>query len=199
MNKNMTKNTQKLALKTAYATIALILWCVLWETVGAPLKNGGYWFALKGLILLPLISKLRRGDRYTFQVMSLLILLYVMEGLLRTFSDTSPSRYFAAIELALATLIFVWVNQFAYRSRPPRAPTNKKSRQLSWWLYAAIGLILINLMLPNTSSEMVSATETGYLQIKSLLNYSALFLATPYLVFIGIYRYLSTRKNTTQQ
>ena len=66
---------------------ALIAWCLLWETVLAPLKPGGSWLALKAVpLLFPLIGVLKR-DLYTLQWSSMMILAYLAEGVVRGYSD----------------------------------------------------------------------------------------------------------------
>ena len=88
--------------------IALILLCAVWESVGAPLRDGGTFFVLKGFFLLPFVSKTWRGERRGFQVLSLMILLYVLEGVTRAYADILPlSRAYAWAELILASLIFI--------------------------------------------------------------------------------------------
>jgi uncharacterized membrane protein len=68
---------------------ALIAWCLLWETVLAPLKPGGSWLALKAVpLLFPLIGVLKR-DLYTLQWSSMMILAYLAEGVVRGYSDAT--------------------------------------------------------------------------------------------------------------
>ncbi|MET3132833.1 putative membrane protein [Oxalobacteraceae bacterium GrIS 1.11] len=67
--------------------LALIAWCLLWETVVAPLHPGGSWMALKAApLLIPLHGVIRR-DVYTLQWSSMVILLYFTEGVVRGYSD----------------------------------------------------------------------------------------------------------------
>jgi len=67
--------------------IALILWCVLWETLIAPLKPGGSWLVLKAApLLIPLAGIIKR-DIYTLQWTSMMVLLYFTEGVVRGWSD----------------------------------------------------------------------------------------------------------------
>ncbi|MBO9537537.1 DUF2069 domain-containing protein [Herbaspirillum sp.] len=69
--------------------IALILLCVAWELVLAPLRPGGSWMVLKVIpLLLPLRGVLKR-DVYTMQWSSMLILVYLAEGLVRATSDAA--------------------------------------------------------------------------------------------------------------
>ncbi|TDR32830.1 DUF2069 domain-containing protein [Hydromonas duriensis] len=185
-----------LSRKTSYACITLIVWCLFWETVGAPLQHAGYWLALKGFLLLPLLPKLWRGERYTYQVLSLLILLYVLEGLLRTFSDTAPSRYFAVIELLLSTLIFIWVNQFALKTKAAKPQREKKNRKMSWLLYAIILLIAMNLTLPSTHSSLIGAEDANYIHFKTALEWLTAALVIPYVSLIVFYRFKTTESTS---
>ncbi|MDR2881404.1 MAG: DUF2069 domain-containing protein, partial [Azoarcus sp.] len=66
--------------------LALITLCLLWEGWLAPLRPGGSWLILKGLPLLPAVSGVLRGRRYTSQWLSMLVLLYFLEGVVR-FND----------------------------------------------------------------------------------------------------------------
>lgn len=88
--------------------IALIIACVLWEGLVAPLRPGGSWLILKVLPLLLPLRGILRGNLYTFQWTSMLSLLYVMEGAVRAFSDQNPASIAMAwVELLLATGFFV--------------------------------------------------------------------------------------------
>ena len=85
--------------------IALILLCIAWEMLLAPLRPGGSWLVLKVIpLLLPLRGILKR-DLYTMQWSSMLILLYFGEGLVRGASDPGSSAMLGWIEVAL-TLVF---------------------------------------------------------------------------------------------
>lgn len=87
--------------------LALIVLCIAWEWVLAPLRPGGSWLVLKALpLLLPLSGVLKR-DVYTMQWASMLILLYFTEGIVRGLSD--PDAFSATlgwIEVALTCLFF---------------------------------------------------------------------------------------------
>lgn len=92
---------------TASASLVLlIVLCVLWELVLAPLRPGGSWIVLKALPLLaPLPGTLRR-DVYTMQWASMMILLYFTEGVVRAWSETGPSQWLAFGEIVLSTTYF---------------------------------------------------------------------------------------------
>ena len=72
---------------TVGSLLALIILCVAWELVLAPLHPGGSWMVLKVLpLLIPLRGVLKR-DVYTLQWTSMLILIYFAEGIVRANSD----------------------------------------------------------------------------------------------------------------
>lgn len=86
--------------------LALIALCIAWETVLAPLRPGGSWLVLKVLpLLLPLRGVLKR-DIYTLQWSSMLILLYLAEGVVRGLTDRDMSAILGWIEVALVCVFF---------------------------------------------------------------------------------------------
>ena len=86
--------------------LALIVLCVLWELVLAPLRPGGSWLVLKVLPLLwPLRGVLKR-DIYTMQWASMLILIYLAEGVVRAFTEPGLSGTLGMIETALVCIFF---------------------------------------------------------------------------------------------
>ncbi|ANN66500.1 DUF2069 domain-containing protein [Bordetella bronchialis] len=104
MNVELNRN---LRLACVLALLALTLLCVLWETVLAPVRPGGSWLLLKALPLAIPLRGIVRGNLYTYQWASMLILLYVMEGAVRVVSDTAPvSAMLAGAELALSLVFF---------------------------------------------------------------------------------------------
>jgi uncharacterized membrane protein len=86
--------------------VALIVLCVLWETVLAPVRPGGTLLALKALPLLLPLRGVLRGNLYTFQWASMLMLLYFMEGIVRATSDPGFSANVAWVEVLLSTVFF---------------------------------------------------------------------------------------------
>ncbi len=100
--------------------IALIALCLAWELWLAPLRPGGSWLALKALpLLLPLFGILR-GRRYAYQWASLLIQLYLLEGLTRATTDTGLMQWLAVVEVALAISFFVAALTYARLTAPSR-------------------------------------------------------------------------------
>jgi len=92
----------------ALSLAALIALCLIWELGAAPLRPGGSLLALKALPLLLPLRGVLKGSLYTMQWASMLILLYLMEGVVRAWSDPSPaSAALAGIEIALALVFYL--------------------------------------------------------------------------------------------
>lgn len=87
--------------------LSLIALTLFWELIGAPLREGGSWLALKALPLCLPVAGILRHRLYTFRWVSLLLWLYVLEGLVRATSDTGASRYYAMVEVFLCVALFV--------------------------------------------------------------------------------------------
>jgi len=91
----------------ALSLFGLFFLCVLWEIWLAPLKPGGTLLFLKALPLAFAMRGVLRGSLYTIQWASMLVLLYLMEGVVRVMSDPpGPSIVLAWVEIALATVFF---------------------------------------------------------------------------------------------
>ena len=88
----------------------LCLGCVLglmalglaWELVLAPLKGGTGALAWKVLPLAFAVTGLLKHRMYTFRWLSMLILLYFTEGVVRGTTDTGLSQQLAWVETALS-------------------------------------------------------------------------------------------------
>ncbi|ALM83668.1 DUF2069 domain-containing protein [Bordetella sp. N] len=107
------------------ALVALLVLCVLWETVLSPLRPGGSWMLLKALPLAVPLGGIVRGNLYTYQWASMLSLLYVMEGATRVMSDVAPvSAALAGLELALALVFFISAIMYVYPAK--RAARRRK-------------------------------------------------------------------------
>ena len=113
-----------------FACIALIVLSFAWERWLAPLRPGGSWLMLKALPLLLPLPGLLKGKRYAYQWSSMLILIYVCEGLVRATSDAGLSQILGVVETILATVYFVSVLAFCYATRPSLTnPELKRSRK----------------------------------------------------------------------
>lgn len=86
--------------------VALFVLCVAWEWFIAPLRPGGSWMALKGLPLLLAIPGIWKAKNYTMQWASMLILIYMTEGLVRLF-ETGANFWMALLETALSLIGFI--------------------------------------------------------------------------------------------
>ena len=87
--------------------LALFILCLLWEIWLAPLRAGGTLLFLKALPLAFAFRGVSRGSLYTIQWASMLVLLYLMEGVVRVMSDPpGPSIAMAWIEIVLSVIFF---------------------------------------------------------------------------------------------
>ena len=85
---------------------------------------------LKALPLLLPLPGLLKGKRYVYQWSSLLILLYMCEGLVRATSDHGLSQSLAIVETLLTIVYFFSVLAFCYATRPSLTnPELKRSRK----------------------------------------------------------------------
>lgn len=100
--------------------IALIVLCVLWEAVLAPIRPGGSWLMLKALPLLIPLFGILRGNRYTYQWASMFVLFYFTEGVVRSWSDKGLSQTLACGEIALTVVFFLATISFARLTAPSR-------------------------------------------------------------------------------
>ena len=97
---------------------ALVLLCLAWELWLAPLRPGGSLVALKALPLLIPFRGIWRGNRYTYQWSSMLILAYFAEGVTRAVSEHGTSQFLAGMEALLSALFFAAVVAYARLTRP---------------------------------------------------------------------------------
>ena len=111
--------THFLRLGSSASLIALILLCLVWEAVLAPLKPNGSLLILKTLPLLIPLFGILKGKRYTYQWASMFILLYFTEGCVRAWADTGLSAKLAMIEVALTLLFFMCTIYYAKLTRQP--------------------------------------------------------------------------------
>jgi uncharacterized membrane protein len=105
----LSKNPYQLIATAAF--IDLFILCIAWEWFISPLRPGGSWLILKAVPLLFAIPGLWRGNVYTMQWASMLILLYITEGLVRIL-ETGANFWLAALETTIATVGFVCLLMF---------------------------------------------------------------------------------------
>jgi uncharacterized membrane protein len=100
----LSKNPYQLIATAAF--VDLFILCIAWEWFISPLRPGGSWLILKAIPLLFAIPGLWKGNVYTMQWASMLILLYITEGLVRIL-ETGTNFWMAALETALGTVAFI--------------------------------------------------------------------------------------------
>jgi uncharacterized membrane protein len=111
--------TRAIAVASLLALVGLGL---VWELWLAP--TGAGTLALKVLPLLPALPGLLRYRLYTCRWLSLLVWLYVAEGLVRGMTEPAPVAALGATQVALALTLFMacaW--QVRWRLRKPAAGT----------------------------------------------------------------------------
>jgi len=113
--KKLTANN--LFLGSASSLIALIFLNLFWEIGFNPIHSKTTWMVLKSAILLvPLVGILKK-DRYTFQWSSMLIMIFFIEGVVRYYSDISPSKEFALVQICLTILFFLCSIYYCKKTR----------------------------------------------------------------------------------
>ncbi len=86
---NMSPTAAPLRTLTVVSIAALAVLSLLWELWLAPARPGGSLLALKAVPLLAALPAIRRGHIKAYQWWSMLILLYVCEGVVRGMSDAT--------------------------------------------------------------------------------------------------------------
>ena len=179
-----TLNSSPLSLNraTALAVVALIILCAIWESIGAPLRPGGTFFVFKGLLLLPLLPAIWRGERSRFLTLSLMVLLYTLEGITRAYADINPiSRWYAGGEIILSLAVFMLSNAYIKHTRSgTRLPRTRALRsRLIFWIVA---LVCLQLLMPSVWQAQAN-NEVEYLLVRLALG-----LATAVLLMIYLFR-----------
>ncbi len=106
---------------TLIALLLLIADCIVWEWKLAPLRPGGSWLLLKIVPLLLMLPGIAKARLYSFQWVSMAILLYFTEGIVRATSDTNAmSIKLAWVEVALTLVIFVSVLAYTKSFKRPK-------------------------------------------------------------------------------
>lgn len=99
--------------------VALIVLAIAWEGWLSPLRPGGSMLILKVLPLMAAFFGVIKGRRYTYQWLSMLILLYVAEGVVRAF-DPGLGGVLALIEAMLAIALFLCTLVYCRITAPSR-------------------------------------------------------------------------------
>ena len=102
-----TTNMMRIYTNTIIALIVgLAIWCVAWESQVAPLREGGSWMTLKSIpILLPIIGIIH-GREKSFQILSLIVIAYFIEAVVRSYADSGTMQLMALGELILSLSLF---------------------------------------------------------------------------------------------
>ncbi|SAK65080.1 membrane protein [Caballeronia fortuita] len=87
--------------------VALIVLALFWELWLAPLRPGAWALALKALPLACALPGVARRSLYTLQWASMLVLLYLAEGVVRGMTDAGLSASLAWLEAVTALAFFV--------------------------------------------------------------------------------------------
>lgn len=102
--------------------LGLIGLCVAWELWLAPLRPGGSWIVLKAVPLLAPLRGVLHGRTYTMQWASLLVLLYLAEGLTRGVSESGLSAALAFGEALLAGVFIIGAGLYVRESGRQATP-----------------------------------------------------------------------------
>jgi len=103
---------------------ALVVLGMAWEMWLAPARPGGSMLALKVLPLAVALPALIRGRVRAYQWWSMLILLYVCEGVVRGMSDAGAlSRLLGWLEAALATGAYAAILLYVRAARAAAPPS----------------------------------------------------------------------------
>jgi uncharacterized membrane protein len=88
-----------------FSWFSLVVLCVLWESVIAPIKPGGSWAVIKVIPMLFALKGIWQAKNYTMQWSSMLVMLYFIEGVVRL-NDAGLSAYMAALEIILSLIAY---------------------------------------------------------------------------------------------
>jgi uncharacterized membrane protein len=120
---SMSNNKNGLRYCVVACFAAMVILGILWEIWLAPLRPGGTLLALKVIPLALAIPALLRASRYAFQWWSMLLMIYLTEGLVRATSDKGLSAQLAWIEVALSATAFAAILLY---TRRPKVKANTK-------------------------------------------------------------------------
>jgi uncharacterized membrane protein len=115
-----------------FSLIALIALSLAWELWLAPLRPGGSALAFKAIPLLLALRGTLRRNVYTLQWASMLVLLYLAEGVVRGMTDGGLSARLGWLETLLALVFFACALGFvAPFKRAARAEKRMKAATAS--------------------------------------------------------------------
>jgi uncharacterized membrane protein len=90
---------------TFITSVFLCILCISWEWFLAPLRPNGSMMILKMLPIAFLLPGIYRGNNYQMQALSMVILLYFLEGFTRLF-EKGLNPWLAGLEIILCSIIF---------------------------------------------------------------------------------------------
>ncbi|MDN3575775.1 DUF2069 domain-containing protein [Chitinimonas viridis] len=102
---------------TLAGMLALFILCIVWEAWLAPLRPGSLLWIKALPLLLPLPGVLR-GKRYTYQWLSMYVLAWFIEGVMRSWGDRGTMQYLALVETFLSVWVFCCTVVYARLTRP---------------------------------------------------------------------------------
>lgn len=100
------KNVRLTRTVAVASLLALVALGLAWELWLAPLRPGGSWLALKVLPLCLPLAGLLKNRMYTYRWLSLMLWLYVAEGLVRATSEPGVGAALAVLEVLLCLVLF---------------------------------------------------------------------------------------------
>jgi uncharacterized membrane protein len=121
------RQIEQLRLVNLGSLLGLIILGLAWELWLAPLKGGTGALALKVLPLTLGISGLLKHKLYTNRWLSMLVLLYFTEGVLRATTEQGATRLLAGAEITLSMALFAACSIYV-RLRLKVLPPKDKSK-----------------------------------------------------------------------
>ena len=97
----------KLFFSASLSLIGLIILNLLWEIFYNPLRSEGSLMVIKSVVLLIPLPGILKKNRYTFQWSSMFILLFLIEGIVRFYSETGVSQSMALYQIMLSGIFFL--------------------------------------------------------------------------------------------
>ena len=107
----------RLRIATVALCLALVVLGFTWETVLAPLRPGGSLLALKVLPLALVLPAFWLGRIRHYQLWSMLILVYLCEGVVRGMTDRGLSSTLGWVETALAVSAYAAILRYVQLRR----------------------------------------------------------------------------------
>jgi uncharacterized membrane protein len=88
------------------SSLALAVEILLWEAWLAPLRPHGSMLVLIALPVFFMTYAAWRQNNYALQICSMVVLLYLTEGVMRAINDSGLSMRLALLEIALVVVFF---------------------------------------------------------------------------------------------